>query len=99
MNVSDLDVHQRAMATLRQSARRELDAIAEVAGRDSALLSRCREAWRLREAGASASLLCGDVANAVTILDRGVHALHHALEASRRERIPVDELFALMVAC
>jgi hypothetical protein len=87
------------MAALRRSARRELDVIAEVTGRDSALLGRCREAWRRREADASASLLCGDPANAVAILDRGVHALQHALEASRRERIPVDELFALMMAC
>jgi len=93
------DEHQRAMAALRRSARRELDVIAEVMGRDSELLGRCREAWRRREADASASLLCGDAANAVAVLDRGVHALHHALEASRRERIPVDELFALMVAC
>jgi hypothetical protein len=70
-----------------------------VTGRDSELLQRCREAWRRREADATASILCGDPANAVAILDRGVHALHHGLEASRRERIPVDQLFALMVAC
>jgi len=87
------------MAELRRTARRELEVIAEVTGRDSELLLRCREAWRRREADASASLLCGDAANAVAVLDRGVHALRHALEVSRQERIPVDELFALMVAC
>jgi len=87
------------MAALRRSARRELDLIAEVTGRDSELLARCREAWRRREADAAASITCGDPANAVEILDRGVNGLHHALEASRRERIPVDELFALMMAC
>lgn len=95
----DLDDHLRALAALRRRARRELDHIAEVCGRDSELLARCREAWRRREADASTSILCGDVANALEILDRGVHALQHAVEASRRERIPMDELFALLVAC
>ena len=95
----DLDHHQRELAALRRSARRELDRVAEVMGRDSALLSRCREAWRLREADASASVLHGDTANAVVILERGVHALRHALDAAGREHLPVDEVYALMVAC
>lgn len=95
----DLDVQRETLAALRRSARRELALVAEVSGRGSPLHLRCLEAWRLREADASASILHGDVANAEVILDRGVHALGHALQASGRERIPVDELFALMVAC
>lgn len=94
-----LEDQQRRMAALRRSARLELERIAEVGGRDSALLRGSREAWRAWEAAATASLLHGDVANALVILDRGVHALRHALEASARERLPADELSALLVAC
>lgn len=97
--MTDLDDQQRQLAALRRSARRELELVAEVMGRDAPLLGSCREAWRWREATAAVSLLHGDVANAVVILDRGVHGLRHALDAACRERIPPDELHALLTAC
>jgi hypothetical protein len=91
--------HQVRIEALRRAASSELKAIALAAGPESPLYECCYVAWRLREADASTSILFADLPNAVTILDRGVHSLRHALEASRRERMAPEELFSLMVSC
>lgn len=83
---------------LRQSAYRQLGDIAAAVGRDSRLARRCREAWAGWEREAVVSILHGDFANAEVVLDRGVHALSHALELVRTDRLSEDEVVSLITA-
>lgn len=95
----EVEVLQEAIEALRRSAARELRLIKAVVGPADPLYLGCLEVWRLREGAAATSIEFGDLANAEVILDRGLHALRHALTASRRERIPAAELIALMAGC
>jgi hypothetical protein len=81
---------------LRQSADAQLAVIAAAVGVDSRLHRHCREVWGSWEREALVSILNRDFANAEVILDRGVHALVHALELVRENRLSEDDLVSLI---
>jgi len=83
---------------LRQSADAQLAVIAAAVGEDSRLHRRCREVWGSWEREALVSILNRDFANAEVMLDRGVHALRHALELVRENRLSEDDLESLIAA-
>jgi hypothetical protein len=87
--------HWTQIQALRQAAHRELEEIASRAGPDSRLVRRCRELWGEWEREALVSVLHQDPSNAEVILDRGVHALRHAL-ALVHEKLSEDELLSLI---
>lgn len=87
--------HWAQIQALRQAAHQQLAVIASRAGPDSRLERRCRELWGEWEREALVSVLHQDHANAEVILDRGVHALRHALELVH-ERLSEDELLSLL---
>jgi len=81
---------------LRQAADRQLAVIATRAGPNSRLARRCRDLWGDWEREALVSVLHQDHANAEVILDRGVHALRHALALVHEDRLSEDELLSLI---
>jgi len=87
-----------AIQALRQAADRHLAVIAARSGRESRLLHRCREVWGNWEREALISILHRDYANAEVLLDRGVHALRHALEVVQKDRLTEDEMLSLIAA-
>jgi hypothetical protein len=84
--------------SLRQAADRHLAEIAVDAGAESRLYRHCREVWGCWEREALISILNRDFANAEMMLDRGVHALHHALDLVRQDRLSEDEQLSLIAA-
>jgi uncharacterized protein (DUF1697 family) len=81
---------------LRQAADRQLAVIAARAGPDSRLARRCRDLWGDWEREALVSVLHQDLGNAEVILERGVHALSHALDLVHQDRLSEDELLSLL---
>jgi hypothetical protein len=84
--------------SLREEAGHQLDHIAAEVGEDSRLLLRCREVWGNWEREALISILHHDYANAEVMLDRGVHALRHALQLVHKDRLSEEELVSLIAA-
>jgi hypothetical protein len=99
-SVASAEVQRRwtLIQALRLSAAQELAVIADEVGQDSTLLERCRQAWSGWERQALISILHRDLANAEVILDRGVHALHHALDLIRTDRLSEEDLSKLIAA-
>lgn len=93
-------VHGRwtLIQSLRQEAEQELANIAAEVGGNSRLLLCCREAWGNWEREALISILHHDYANAEVMLDRGVHALRHALQLVHKDRLSEEELVSLIAA-
>lgn len=87
-----------AIQALRQEADRQLALIAADTGEGSRLHGLCREVWSSWEREALISVLHHDHANAEVMLDRGVHALRHALDLVHKDRLSEDELASLMAA-
>jgi hypothetical protein len=87
-----------AIQALRQEADRHLALIAADTGEDSRLHRLCREVWGSWEREALISVLHHDHANAEVMLDRGVHALRHALDLVHKDRLSEDELASLIAA-
>ncbi len=83
---------------LRLEADHQLEVIAFRVGSDSRLHRRCREVWGDWEREALTSIMHGDFANAEVLLDRGVHALRHALDLAQKDRLTEDDLLALIAA-
>jgi hypothetical protein len=83
---------------LRASADRHLAVIATDAGPESRLAGHCRAVWSSWEREALISILHRDYANAEVMLDRGVHALRHALDVVRKDRLTEDEMVSLITA-
>jgi hypothetical protein len=83
---------------LRQSADLHLAVIATDAGTDSRLHRHCREVWGTWEREALVSILHRDYANAEVMLDRGVHALRHALDLLRKDRLSEEDVASLIAA-
>jgi hypothetical protein len=96
----DAQVESRwsAIQALRQEADRQLALIAADTGEHSRLHRLCREVWGGWEREALISILHHDHANAVVMLDRGVHALRHALDLVHKDRLSEDELVSLIAA-
>jgi uncharacterized protein (DUF1697 family) len=92
------DAHERwaRIQVLRQAADQKLAVIASRSGPDSRLARRCRDLWGDWEREALVSVLHQDHANAEVILDRGVHALRHALDLVHQDRLSEDELLSLL---
>ncbi len=86
------------IAKLRAQAARRLEAIAEESGADSILYRSCRDAWFEREAGADLSVISGDLTNAVTILDRGLHVLVHGPDVLKKDGLALDDVVKLIRA-
>ncbi len=86
------------IAKLRAEAMRLLEAIAAENGADSILYRSCREAWFEREAGADLSVVAGDLANAITILDRGLHILVHGPDVLKQDGLALDDVVKLLRA-
>lgn len=84
--------------SLRRAADYHLEVIATRIGKESRLHRRCREVWCGWEGEALNSILHGDFANAEVLLDRGVHALSHALDLAAKDRLTEDDLLALIAA-
>jgi len=87
-----------AIQALRQEADRHLALIATDTGEGSRLHRLCREVWSGWEREALISVLHHDHANAEVMLDRGVHALRHALDLLHKDRLSEDELASLIAA-
>jgi hypothetical protein len=83
---------------LRREADHHLEVIAFRIGPDSRLHRRCRDVWGDWEREALTSIMHGDFANAEVLLDRGVHALRHALDLAQKDRLTEDDLLALIAA-
>ena len=86
------------IAKLRAQAAKRLEAIAEECGSDSILYRSCREAWFEREAVADLSVVWGDLTNAITILDRGLHVLAHGPDVLRKDGLGLDDVVKLLRA-
>ncbi len=86
------------IAHLRAKAARRLENIAEENGADSILYRSCREAWFEREAGADLSVASGDLANAITILDRGLYALVLGPDVLKKDGLTLDDVVKLIRA-
>ncbi len=97
---SSTPVHGRwtLVQSLRQAADQQLANIAAEVGEDSRLLLRCREVWGNWEREALISILHQDFANAEVMLDRGVHALRHALQLVHQDQLSEEELVSLIAA-
>lgn len=97
---SDTPVRGRwtLIQSLRQEAEQQLANIAAEVGQDSRLHLRCREVWGNWEREALISILHHDYANAEVMLDRGVHALRHALQLVHQDRLSEEELVSLIAA-
>ncbi len=86
------------IAKLRAQAAKHLEAIAEENGADSILYRARREAWFERESGADLSVISGDLTNAVTILDRGLHVLVHGPDVLKKDGLALDDVVKLLRA-
>jgi len=86
------------IAKLRAQAMKRLEAIADENGADSILYRSCREAWFEREAGADLSVISGDLRNAITILDRGLHVLVYGPDVLKRDGLALDDVVKLLRA-
>lgn len=86
------------IATLRAQAVRRLEAIAEENGSDSILYRCCRELWFEREADADLSVVSGDCANAVTLLERGLYVLVHGPDVLKKDGLALDDVVKLLRA-
>jgi hypothetical protein len=95
---SQVESRWPALQALRQEADRHLALIAADTGEDSRLHHLCREVWSGWEREALISVLHHDHANAEVMLDRGVHALRHALDLVHKDRLSEDELVSLIAA-
>jgi len=86
------------IAKLRAQAVKRLEAIAEENGADSILYRSCREVWFEREAGADLSVISGDLTNAITILDGGLHILVHGPDVLKKDGLALDDVVKLLRA-
>lgn len=86
------------LARLRSEGARRLEVIAEENGTDSILFRRCREVWIERELGADLSVVSGDLRNAITVLDQGLHILLHGPLALKKDGLPLDDVVRLLGA-
>jgi hypothetical protein len=83
---------------LRQAADGHLAAIGLWTGEGSRLHRHCREVWGDWEREALISILHRDLANAEVLLDRGAHALRHALDLVQQDRLSEEDLVKLIAA-
>jgi hypothetical protein len=97
--LGDRMVHELLeIARLRADGARRLRTIAEEFGAGSILYRCCREVWLEREAGADLSVVSGDLGNAITLLQGGLHLLRYGPEVLRKDRLPLDDALSLLRA-
>lgn len=83
---------------LRTQVVKRLEAIADESGADSMLYRSCREAWFERKAGADLLVISGDLTNAITIPDRGLHVLVHGPDVLKKDGLALDDVVKLLRA-
>lgn len=86
------------IATLRCQGARCLQAIAEESGAGSLLYRSCWELWVEREEEADLSVTSGDLRNAITLLQLGLHALHQGPAMLMQDGLSLEDVVKLLRA-
>jgi hypothetical protein len=86
------------IASLRGQGAQRLEAIAAESGAGSILYRRCQEVWLEREVGADLSVVYGDLGNAITLLQRGLHVLRHGPDVLKKDGLSLDDVLSLLGA-